>query len=72
MLPKPYSFFTSEFCVFYNQNVLLHLLSCEFSNVYEKNRKCVRMRNSQYIFFLIKSYTVVNMVYKIKDEWRLN
>ena len=31
MLPKSYSFFTSdEFCVFFNQNALLHLYHANF------------------------------------------
>ena len=65
MWQKPYTFFTSdEFCAVYNQNAELHLYHMNLK--YEKNRKCVRLRNS--IFLLSKSDTVVNMVYKIKDE----
>ena len=68
MWPKPCSFFTSgEFCVCNNQNALLHLYECEFSNTRKvENMKEREIHNK--VLFLIKSHTVVKMVYQIEDE----
>ena len=67
MLPKPYILYTSSEIFVYFITKMLYCIFIMRISKYEKKRKCVRMRNSQY-FFKIKSYTVVNMVDKIKDE----
>ena len=49
MWPKPYSFFTSdEFCVFYNQNALLHLYYANFQ--IRENRKMCKNEKFTVIF----------------------
>ena len=67
MWPKQYSFSLQMSFVYFITKMLYCIFIMQISK-YEKNRKMCKNEKFTIFFLKIKTFTVVNIVYKIKNE----